>query len=224
MEKINSIFKNNGLIGLMLLGENDFNQILYNYNIIKFDIVNFDMKKYYFLTIKVFIEYNVLKPINTKKMNQSLKLVGLNKNLDDDPYELSDSDKYKLNIALSLLNNEQTIILKYPEVYLDNQNMNKLLKLLKKMQKELNKQIIIISKNIDFIYKECKNIVIYKNNEIIFSGDGNILYLNKNNLKKYDIILPDILEFISIVEKNKKIKLNSTYDINELMKDIYRNV
>lgn len=224
MEKINSIFKNNGLIGLMLLGENDFNQILYNYNIIKFDIVNFDMKKYYFLTIKEFIEYNVLKPINTKKMNQSLKLVGLNKNLDDDPYELSDSDKYKLNIALSLLNNEQTIILKYPEVYLDNQNMNKLLKLLKKMQKELNKQIIIISKNIDFIYKECKNIVIYKNNEIIFSGDGNILYLNKNNLKKYDIILPDILEFISIVEKNKKIKLNSTYDINELMKDIYRNV
>lgn len=224
MEKINSIFKNNGLIGLMLLGENDFNQILYNYNIIKFDIVNFDMKKYYFLTIKEFIEYNVLKPINTKKMNQSLKLVGLNKNLDDDPYELSDSDKYKLNIALSLLNNEQTIILKYPEVYLDNQNMNKLLKLLKKMQKELNKQIIIISKNIDFIYKECKNIVIYKNNEIIFSGDGNILYLNKNNLKKYDIMLPDILEFISIVEKNKKIKLNSTYDINELMKDIYRNV
>lgn len=224
MEKINSIFKNNGLIGLMLLGENDFNQILYNYNIIKFDIVNFDMKKYYFLTIKEFIEYNVLKPINTKKMNQSLKLVGLNKNLDDDPYELSDSDKYKLNIALSLLNNEQTIILKYPEVYLDNQNMNKLLKLLKKMQKELNKQIIIISKNIDFIYKECKNIVIYKNNEIIFSGDGNILYLNKNNLKKYDIILPDILEFIGIVEKNKKIKLNSTYDINELMKDIYRNV
>lgn len=224
MEKINSIFKNNGLIGLMLLGENDFNQILYNYNIIKFDIVNFDMKKYYFLTIKEFIEYNVIKPINTKKMNQSLKLVGLNKNLDDDPYELSDSDKYKLNIALSLLNNEQTIILKYPEVYLDNQNMNKLLKLLKKMQKELNKQIIIISKNIDFIYKECKNIVIYKNNEIIFSGDGNILYLNKNNLKKYDIILPDILEFISIVEKNKKIKLNSTYDINELMKDIYRNV
>lgn len=224
MEKINSIFKNNGLIGLMLLGENDFNQILYNYNIIKFDIVNFDMKKYYFLTIKEFIEYNVLKPINTKKMNQSLKLVGLNKNLDDDPYELSDSDKYKLNIALSLLNNEQTIILKYPEVYLDNQNMNKLLKLLKKMQKELNKQIIIISKNIDFIYKECKNIVIYKNNEIIFSGDRNILYLNKNNLKKYDIMLPDILEFISIVEKNKKIKLNSTYDINELMKDIYRNV
>ena len=36
--------------------------------------------------------------------------------------------------------------------------------------------------------------------------------------------IPKIIEFINLVYEKKGIKLNYTLDINELIKDIYRNV
>ena len=43
-------------------------------------------------------------------------------------------------------------------------------------------------------------------------------------LKNNDIAIPKIISFIDLVNNKKNIKLDYTLDMNELIKDIYRNV
>ena len=56
------------------------------------------------------------------------------------------------------------------------------------------------------------------------AGDKNDILSNIKLLKENDIEIPKIIEFINLVYEKKGIKLNYTLDINELIKDIYRNV
>ena len=39
-----------------------------------------------------------------------------------------------------------------------------------------------------------------------------------------DKVIPKIIDFINAVKKKKNINLELTFDVKELMKDIYRNV
>ena len=74
------------------------------------------------------------------------------------------------------------------------------------------------------MYRECDNIYIYAKNNIIFKGNRKKIYEERETILSNNFSLPKILNFISLVEEKKKIKLEPTFDIKELMKDIYRNV
>ena len=45
-----------------------------------------------------------------------------------------------------------------------------------------------------------------------------------DKIKKAGIEVPKIIDLINTVKKEKNITLESTFDIKELLKDIYRNV
>ena len=203
----------------------NFRKVLVDMNINDMEIIKFDNNKFITPSLKIFFQTNCVKNISDKKINQSLAMVGLNeKKINDDPFMLSDSDKYKLLIAVSLINNRSNYILVYPNLYLDDYNINLILKILKKISREYRKNICIITNNIDLLYRECDNLIIYNKNKIIYNDKRNYLYNFKETLLNNNYPLPKILEFISLVEKKQNIKLEPTFDIKELMKDIYRNV
>ena len=93
-----------------------------------------------------------------------------------------------------------------------------------KFSKEYRKNIYIISNDFDLLYRECDYLIIYSKNNIIYNNNRNVLYKEKDNLLNNNYELPKILQFIYLVESKQKIKLDPTFDIKELMKDIYRNV
>jgi len=220
MEKVNR-----EILGIYVDNHTSLEDILCKINDKRIEIVDYEKDEYLTLTIKDFILSNLKKDTTLKKVKQSLIMSGLtNKEINSDPMSLTDSEKYKLLVARSLINNPDTLVLCFPNIYLDDYNLKRLLQLLNKLIKDLNKKVYIISNDLDFIYKECENIIIYKSRNIIFSNNRKKLYENKEVLLKNNIDLPLILNFISLVEKNKNIKLRPTYDIKELMKDIYRNV
>ena len=203
----------------------NFRKVLVDMNINDMEIIKFDNNKFVTPSLKIFFQTNCVKNISDKKINQSLAMVGLNeKKINDDPFMFSDSDKYKLLIAMSLINNRSNYILVYPNLYLDDYNVNLILKILKKISREYGKNICIITNNIDLLYRECDNLIIYNKNKIIYNDKRNYLYNFKETLLNNNYPLPKILEFISLVEKKQNIKLEPTFDIKELMKDIYRNV
>lgn len=203
----------------------NFRKVLVDMNINDMEIIKFDNNKFITPSLKIFFQTNCVKNISDKKINQSLAMVGLNeKKINDDPFMFSDSDKYKLLIAMSLINNRSNYILVYPNLYLDDYNVNLILKILKKISREYGKNICIITNNIDLLYRECDNLIIYNKNKIIYNDKRNYLYNFKETLLNNNYPLPKILEFISLVEKKQNIKLEPTFDIKELMKDIYRNV
>lgn len=213
------------LNGILVDKQTNLRKVLLNLNKNDIDIIKFDNNKFITPSIELFFKFNSKKEITFKKINQSLTMVGLKeKKLIDDPLNFSDSDKYKLLIALSLINNLDNYVIIYPDIYLDDYNMNFILKIFKKLSNEYKKNIYIVSNDIDFLYRECDNLIIYDNNEIIYNNKRSELYKEREKILCSNFSLPKILEFISLVENKQKIKLEPTFDIKELMKDIYRNV
>lgn len=202
-----------------------FHKVLLDIKKTDLEIVKFDTNKFIVPTIDLFFQLNCKKRITLKKINQALTMVELKDiNLSDDPLVLSNSEKYKLLLALALINNSKNYVIVYPDIYFDDYNMNMMLRILKKISREYKKSIYIISNDFDLLYRECDQLIIYSKNNIIYNNNRNILYKEKDNLLNNNYELPKILRFIYLVESKQKIKLEPTFDIKELMKDIYRNV
>ena len=97
-------------------------------------------------------------------------------------------------------------------------------KLLKKIKTRYNKTIILLTSDIEFTIKVTDNYLILKNDKIISSGVKKELLNNISKIKTSKVEIPKIIDFINAVKKKKNINLELTFDVKELMKDIYRNV
>ena len=213
------------LNGILVDKETNFRKIILDINKNSISVIKFNNDKFLVPSLELFFSLNCIRRITLKKINQVLLMLGLNeKKLSDFPFIYSNSDKYKLLIAIALLNNSSSLILNFPNLYLDDSNINIILKLLRKLVQEYKKNIYIVSNNIEFLYNECDNLVIYKKNDIIFNDKRNALYGKKELLLNNRYCLPPILNFIFEAKKINQVKLTPTFDIKELMKDIYRNV
>ena len=170
-------------------------------------------------------KYNYKTDILDKRINDSLKMVGLPLDyLDKNPFKLSSGEKSLLSLAITLSLNPKLIIIDDPTIYLDNKKEEYLIKLLKKLKNNYHKTIIIMSNDIEFILKVTDNYIILKKGKIASQGNSKDLLNNYDKIKSAHIDVPKILEFINTVKKKKDINLELTFDIKELMKDIYRNV
>lgn len=169
--------------------------------------------------------YHYKEDKQDKIIKDSLAIVGLNETyLNKNPYKLSYGEKTKVALATILALNPYIILLDEPTISLDNKSINKLISLLLKLKNNYHKTIIIASNDIEFVSKITDNIVILNKGKIKQAGDKNDILSNIKLLKENDIEIPKIIEFINLVYEKKGIKLNYTLDINELIKDIYRNV
>ena len=167
----------------------------------------------------------VFKKVSDDKIKKSFSMVGLKiDDLNTDPLFLTKSDKFMLLIACALLNNNETIAMIFPDFYLDDFSLSKIFKLFNKMDNNLHKRIIIVSNDVNLIFKECSNLLVYNDGKIILNVNNKDLFDNREILLNNGFVLPDILKFIEVALDKKNIKLVPTNDIKELMKDVYRNV
>ena len=155
-------------------------------------------------------KYNYKVSTINKRIEDSLKMVNLPK------------ESLALGIVLSL--NPKLIIIDNPTSNLDSRNKEYLIKLLKKIKTRYNKTIILLTSDIEFTIKVTDNYLILKNDKIISSGVKKELLNNISKIKTSKVEIPKIIDFINAVKKKKNINLELTFDVKELMKDIYRNV
>jgi energy-coupling factor transporter ATP-binding protein EcfA2 len=160
-----------------------------------------------------------------ERVIQAIKMVGLNEDiLKKDPNTISSGEKEKVAIASSLILNPKVLVLDEPTIYLDNKSVNSLIKLLKRLKREYQKTIIVLSNDIEFIHKLSDKVILLNNGKIILKIDNKDLLNNYKILIDNNMEIPPIISFINTVNNNIDIKLKPTNDINELIKDIYRNV
>ena len=160
-----------------------------------------------------------------QRIKETLKVVGMSsKHLKYNPNELSNGEKTLLSIALVLSTNPKIIILDEPTIGLDPSEKKRLIKLLKKINREYHKLIIVASNDIEFIYELGNNMIIMNKGKIIKKGKTLEIVKDITVFKENGIEIPKIIEFIELVKEKKHIRLESTNEIKELMKDIYRNV
>lgn len=170
-------------------------------------------------------KYNYKVDNLNKRIEDSLKMVGLPlEYLDRSPFELSSGEKELLSIAVVLSLNPKLIIIDDPLAYLDNKREEYLIKLLKKLKNSYHKTIIIFTSDIEFSSKLADNYLLLKNGKVSSFGVNKDLLVSSDKIKKVGVEIPKIVDFITTVKKKKNIDLEPTFDIKELMKDIYRNV
>lgn len=193
-------------------------------------VFQFAEEQFFTNTIRDELE-TILKLSNYKKNDigkrivDSLKMVGLNETyLYLNPLKLSRGEMKKVAIAASLLLNPKLLILDEPTIGLDSKSKKDLIRLIRMLKNRYNKTIIIVTHDMNFLHQIVDYIFVLDNKKIVLEGTKYDIFKEEKLLKKYNIKVPKIIEFENKVINKKNIKIGYRDDINDLIKDIYRNV
>ena len=205
IKKVNDLRVNIGLI--FQFPEEQF------FNMTVFDEISFGMKYFKFKTADI-----------EKRVVNALKMVGLNKDyLYWNPFTLSSGEKRKIAIASILAYNPSIIILDEPTIGLDSISKKKLVELIRTLKNRYKKTIILVSHDVDLIHQISDKIIVLNDGKVVLDGNKYDVFKHEAELKKYGIKLPKAIEFSNLVYKKTGKKIGYRDDINDILKDVYRN-
>ena len=158
-----------------------------------------------------------------KKIFDSLIMVGLDIALASKKIkELSLIEKRKLQIAVELICNPKILLIDNITVQLTMYDKKQLIKIIRMLKNRYDKKIIMCSNDIEFIHKIAEKVYILYDKKIVLKGTKYEVFKKEDELKKYNVISPNIIKFENLVLNSKKVKLGYRDEINDLLKDIYR--
>lgn len=139
------------------------------------------------------------------------------------PLTLSDGEKRQLVIASMLAFNPDVILIDNFLNLLDYENRKNFINILKRLQFDEHKIIIIADQNINLLY-ELVDEVILLTDEILLSGSKYDVLKNVDLLSELDIEIPKYIEFVNFVSVRKNVDLPYRDRITDIVKDVYDNV
>lgn len=185
--------------------DSDTRRSLFNYNIYQ-DII-----------------YELDTQVDKTKLNSLLEKFELNRSILKRSYiELSDGEKKKICIIQALMKNSKIIVMNNPNVNLDYKSIQTLIKILRS-EKRNGKLVLISSMDSNFVLQVADRLVIINNGKIIKDGKKYDVMKDEKSLSKVNNDIPKIINFENKVLELKKIKLGYRDNLNDLIKDIYRN-
>lgn len=211
--------------GKVLIDEKEINNLNNAFDI---GYVSQDNNQFLQKTVKEELEmllklYNYKLKEKKKRINDSLIMVGLNeKYLNLNINNLSSGEKKKLALASALILNPSILIIDEPVIGLDRKTKEELKKIFRILKTRYNKTIIFVSNNLDFVLEVADYVYVLYDKEIVLEGKKIDVLSKTDILKKYGIIGPNITSFENLVLTKKQIKIGYRYEINDLIKDIYR--
>lgn len=129
---------------------------------------------------------NLYKNVDKKRIDEIVKLVGLENRIKDKVSKYSLGMRQRLGIAQALLHRPKLLILDEPTNGLDPEGIKEVKVLLKKLAEQENMAILISSHNLAELDTFCNKISIIKNGEIVETND---IYTFKKDIKNNCYIL-----------------------------------
>tara|TARA_B110000438_G_scaffold295205_1_gene337831 strand:+ start:1191 stop:2789 length:1599 start_codon:yes stop_codon:yes gene_type:complete len=117
----------------------------------------------------------------TKQLLISVGLSNISNRIKSYSYELSGGQRQRVMIAMSIANNPDLLIADEPTTALDVTIQLQILKLLKKLQKDLNMAILFISHDLDVVKSIADYICIMKNGKIIEQNSKDNIFNKPQN-------------------------------------------
>lgn len=119
------------------------------------------------------------KAERTERVMEMLKLVELPEEcLTAKPGELSGGQRQRVSIGVALIQKPKFIIADEPVSALDVTIQAQILKLLKKLRKELELSFLFISHDLNVVYQLCDRVLVMKGGQIVERGDVEEVYNN----------------------------------------------
>jgi ABC-2 type transport system ATP-binding protein len=130
---------------------------------------------------------NMYKGITKEEINKIIKLVGLQKRIDDKVSKYSLGMRQRLGIAASLIHKPNVLILDEPTNGLDPEGIKEIRDLLIKLAKEENMAILISSHNLAELDNFVTNVCIIKNGKVLSSAEVKEFKKLKNTTFKVEV-------------------------------------
>ena len=134
-----------------------------------------------------------------EKAHEALSMIGLDETYyKRSPFELSGGEKRKVALAGILAIEPEILILDEPTAGLDPKSSQEVLNLIANLH-EQGKTIVIITHDMDLLFKYCEHVILLKDGEVAFDGEPNKLF--SGNINNLSIDVPKIYQFLDILKK-----------------------
>ncbi len=181
-------------------------------------------------TVKKEIEF-ALKNFNYKtdkldeRISSSLKMVGLNDTyLNRNPFHLNGGEKRKVAIATILAYNPKVIIFDEPTNGLDSTGKKNLIALMKLLRDKYEKTIIVVSHDVDTLYKFVDHVIVLSRGRLLLEGNKYEVFKQSEFLYNKGVKIPRIVEFIRLVEKRTGRYLGNIDNVETLVSEVSKYV
>lgn len=104
------------------------------------------------------------------KIKESLELVGMTMYKDALLTDLSGGQRQRVWIALALAQDTPYLLLDEPTTYLDLEGQLEILTLLKSLQHQTNKTMVMVHHDINQVARFCEHVLVMKNGELVTEG------------------------------------------------------
>lgn len=160
--------------------------------------------------------------------NVDLIEIGKKLNIEDEfwnknPLHLSAGEMRKVVMATMLAFDPDIILIDNFLNSLDYENQKLFISILKRLQFDEHKMIILADQNVDLLYELVDEVLILTN-QILLSGNKYDVFKNVDLLNELEIEIPSYIEFRNIVLAKKNVDLPYRDRITDVVKDVYDNV
>lgn len=170
---------------------------------------------------------NLYKDITNQRINEIIKLVGLENRIDDKVGKYSLGMRQRLGIAQAILHRPNLLVLDEPTNGLDPEGIIELRNLLKKLAKNEKMAILISSHNLLELESFCNKVCIIQNGEVIEESNikdlknkltNSIYFFEVSNTEK----IKELYKDAKIKENGFEIKINKE-DVTNVIKNLIKN-
>lgn len=130
----------------------------------------------------------------TANVSRALNLVGISESLwERSPLDLSGGQKRRVAIAGVLATDPELIVLDEPTAGLDPQGTKNMMALFQRLNKELNKTIVMVTHDMDHVLKYCEHVIVMNEGSVLYQGKTQEFFADAENLNKLGFVLPKII-------------------------------
>lgn len=150
------------------------------------------------------------------------KLLKIEHLLDKSPFNLSGGQMRKCAIAGILSYDPDIILLDEPTRGLDPKAQEEIMELFYDIHKKTNKTIILISHDMNLVYRYASRVIVMNDSKVAYDGDKVSLF--KGNIYSQNhLIKPDVLDLIDYLNEKMGYELDyNIFTLDELMKKVVK--
>lgn len=159
-----------------------------------------------------------------ERVIKSMKMVGLdyNKYKDKSPFDLSGGQKRRVAIAGVIAMNPTTLILDEPTAGLDPKGREDILAQIKKLHKEHNMTVIIVSHSMEDVANIAERIIVMNHGKVAIEGSPEQVFKEVDLLEKIGLGVPQVTYLVRELRKRGFDIPNTVFTIDEAKAELIK--